>query len=108
MLGPRIRCRYCGDVIQSEREHAHRSCSCGRVSVMWDDADYRINYPNEPPEVWMEIIDDDECFNVIEMVDFIQDRLLALGYAARAEDIGAVLEAQKEFWMANDKEEGQE
>lgn len=106
MLSPRIRCRYCGDVIQSDRESVHQSCNCGRVSVLWHDADYHIDYPNEPPELWLEIIDEEDMyFDLAAMINFIQDRMLELGYAARAEDIGAVLDAQKEFWMVNDAEE---
>lgn len=114
MLGPRVRCIYCGDVIRSERDDGDRSCTCGRISVRWQDSDYHIDYPQEPPEQWMEIIADEgqSYFELGQLIGFIQDRLIELGYAACPEDIAAVLDAEKEFMITNgfaedEEEEGQ-
>ena len=28
-----IKCKYCGDVIESENSHDFKHCSCGRVAI---------------------------------------------------------------------------
>jgi len=50
-----IRCKTCGDVIESKTRHDHRRCSCGNVFVDGGLAYCRTGYPNEgKPEDWYE------------------------------------------------------
>ena len=54
-----IRCKACGDVIESKTEHDFHTCSCGRVSV-----DGGHNYLRR---TFTESMDDfEECSQVVE------------------------------------------
>lgn len=33
ILVNRIRCRFCGDIIESKNVHDYKKCKCGKVSV---------------------------------------------------------------------------
>lgn len=108
MAGPRVRCKNCGDMIQGDRENDHQICTCGRISVHWRGIDYQIDYPDEPSEEWLEIVDEGTPFHqMVSLINFIQDRLLELGYAAQADDIAAVLDAEREYMYRHDEGEDQ-
>jgi hypothetical protein len=50
--GPRVRCRKCGNIIQSQHRHDFVTCSCDTVSVDGGDAYLRIVGDLEQAEVW--------------------------------------------------------
>lgn len=40
--GQKVRCRKCGDVIQSQHRHDFRGCKCGAIAVDGGDSYLRI------------------------------------------------------------------
>jgi hypothetical protein len=46
----RIRCRVCGDIIESRYTHEFVTCSCGRVSVDGGHEYLRRGYKNSPDD----------------------------------------------------------
>jgi hypothetical protein len=46
----RIRCRHCGDIIESTHRHDFRSCKCGKVAVDGGTDYLRRVFPDAPPE----------------------------------------------------------
>lgn len=45
----KIKCNYCGDIIESKTVHDYKQCKCGKVSV--DGGHYYLsrNFPGEVP-----------------------------------------------------------
>ena len=46
----RIRCKSCGDVIESDYRHDFKSCKCGKVFVDGGSAYQRRGFPGGKPE----------------------------------------------------------
>lgn len=46
----RVRCKHCGDVIESKRRHDFVTCKCGRVYVDGGQDYARRGFPEFPPE----------------------------------------------------------
>lgn len=50
----KIRCRHCGDVIESRHIHDSRKCSCGKVAVDGGPFYLRRVFPDDPWEDYYE------------------------------------------------------
>lgn len=48
----RIRCKHCGDVIESETTHDFKFCSCGKVAI---DGGHSYLKRNGNPNDWEEL-----------------------------------------------------
>lgn len=57
-----VRCRHCGDVIESRGVHDFESCSCGAVFVDGGHAYLRRGFPTSPEEDYEElsVVEDDD------------------------------------------------
>lgn len=65
----RIRCKKCGDVIQSLSRHDFRECKCGSV-FMDGGGDYtRYGWPGGDPEDYVEFLDENPLDNLYEISD---------------------------------------
>ena len=53
----KIRCKYCGDVIESKYRHDHKRCKCGKVFVDGGKDYLRRGYPADstPEEAYEEL-----------------------------------------------------
>lgn len=49
ILSNKIKCNYCGDIIESTHVHDYKECKCGKCSV--DGGKYYLsrNFPSEVP-----------------------------------------------------------
>ena len=43
----KIKCNYCGDIIESKTVHDYKKCKCGKVSVDGGHYYLRRNFPGE-------------------------------------------------------------
>lgn len=55
----RIRCKRCGDVIQSLSRHDFRSCKCGSVFVDGGSDYLRYGWPDGDEAEWVEVLEED-------------------------------------------------
>lgn len=61
-----IRCKHCGDVIESKSEYDFKTCSCGSCSVDGGHYILRRLYKNSPDEDFEElsVIEKDDSSNI--------------------------------------------
>ena len=50
-----IRCKHCGDLIESKHVHDYVTCSCGKVSVDGGHEYLRRCFPSSPDEDYTEL-----------------------------------------------------
>ena len=55
-MGTKIKCKHCGDIIESKHRHDFKHCKCGLVAIDGGNDYLRICYPYGNPEDWYEII----------------------------------------------------
>ena len=66
ILTNKIRCNYCGDIIESKTVHDYKQCKCGKVSVDGGHDYLSRNFPSEP------LFNPDKHFT--ELSQFINDK----------------------------------
>ena len=54
----KIKCKKCGDIIESLYRHDFKYCKCGKVFVDGGSDYLRFGYPSGKSEDWVEIIND--------------------------------------------------
>jgi hypothetical protein len=52
----KIKCKSCGDIIESKSRHDFRECSCGKCFVDGGLDYQRLGFPDGNMEDWIEVI----------------------------------------------------
>ena len=51
----KIKCKHCGDIIESKHVHDYQMCSCGKVAVDGGHCYLRRSFPSTPKEDYIEL-----------------------------------------------------
>ena len=54
----KVRCKKCGDVIESTHVHELKYCKCGTISVDGGNCYLLFGWPYGPPDDWVEVLQD--------------------------------------------------
>lgn len=54
MPGIKIKCKKCGDIIQSMHRHNFVRCKCGSIFIDGGSEYVRMGWPSGEPEDWIE------------------------------------------------------
>jgi len=52
----KIKCKTCGDIIESKYRHDYKKCKCGLVAVDGGEDYCRRSFPSGNPDDWFEEI----------------------------------------------------
>ena len=59
-MGRKVKCKKCGDVIQSTYRHDFVYCKCETIFVDGGDDYMRLGFPGGEIEDWIEVLDEPE------------------------------------------------
>lgn len=54
--GRKVRCKHCGDIIQSMHRHDFKRCECGKIFVDGGGSYLRLGFPSEDPDDDLEVL----------------------------------------------------
>jgi hypothetical protein len=75
----KIRCKKCGDIIQSKHKHDFQTCKCMSIFIQGENEYSRIGFPFGNPDDWYERVENNEIKN-----DKIKDNKLKENKYARS------------------------
>lgn len=59
-MGQKIKCKSCGDIIESKRCHDFKECKCGKIFVDGGNEYCRVGWPGGNVEDWIEFLEENK------------------------------------------------